>query len=298
MTTSKRKFSFSISLFFIYLFIMLFSFVCLYPFLIMISGSFSTSVDTMKYGFSIVPRHFTAAAYSILLANIGSIANSYKITITVTVVGTILSLVVNSMMGFVLSRKKVKFKRFMNIYVLITMLFSGGMVPWYIICVHYLQLKNTIFALILPYVVSAWYIFLIRNYFNSVPEEMYESATMDGASDFLIFRKIYMHLATPVLATVVLFSALAFWNDWWLGLMLTDNNNLQPLQLLLRTITANIQFLQSTNASPETQKMLSQVPTQGVQMAMVIITTGPIILLYPFVQKYFVKGIMIGAVKG
>ncbi|MBQ8953856.1 MAG: carbohydrate ABC transporter permease, partial [Clostridia bacterium] len=185
-----------------------------------------------------------------------------------------------------------------NYYVLFTMLFSRGMVPWYIICVNVLHLKDTIFALLLPCMASAWNIFLLRNYFTSVPEEMYESARIDGAKDFRIYWNIYLPLSTPVLATVTLFTALGYWNDWWLGLMLIDKSELQPLQLLLRNIISNIQFLQTMEQNPEIQRMMASIPGDGVKMALVIITTGPIILLYPFLQRYFVKGIMVGAVKG
>lgn len=282
----------------IHIFIALFAFLCLYPFIMVISGSFSTQADSIKYGYSLIPRHFTNAAYHTLFINKDSIINAYKISIIVTTLGTFLSVIINAMMGFVLSRKRMKFKKFFNLYVLITMLFSGGMVPWYIVCIHYLHLKDTIFALIVPMLANAWYIFLTRNFFNSIPEEIYESARVDGAGDFVIFWKIYIRLATPVIATVVLFIALAYWNDWWLGLMLTDSTSLQPLQLLLRRIIANIQFLQTMEQSASLQRLLASVPSQGIQMAMVIVTTGPIILLYPFIQRYFVKGIMIGAVKG
>ncbi len=276
----------------------LFAAACLYPFLLVISGSFTTKEDAIIHGFRLIPRQITTAAYDALIINGTAIVNGYKVTVFVTIVGTILSLFVNSMMGFVLSRKQMKFRRIINFYVLFTMLFNGGMVPWYIICVNVLKLKDSIFALILPMLVSPWYIFLIRNYFNSVPEELYESAKLDGASDFRIYRSIYMRVAPPVLATVLLFTALGFWNDWWLGLMLVEKSELQPLQMLLRNIVSNIQYLQTMQSSPQIQQMLASIPGDGVKMALVIITTGPIILLYPFVQRYFVKGIMVGAVKG
>ena len=179
------------------------------------------------------------------------------------------------------------------------MLFSGGMVPWYMICTKYLHLQNTIWALIIPSIVGAWNIYLIRNYFSGIPEELWESGKLDGASEFTIFSRIYLPLGKPVIATVVLFAALGYWNDWWLGLMLIDRTELQPLQMLLRTMMSNIQFLQTmSQQSAEVQQLLASVPGDGVKMAMVIVTTGPIILLYPIVQKYFMKGIMVGAVKG
>lgn len=290
------RFSFSLAL--VYLFVGLFAAMCLYPFLLVISGSLTTKADSTLYGFSLIPRTITFAAYETLFANSKAIVDGYKVTITVTVVGTILSLMVNSLMGFVLSRKQLKFRRFLNFYVLFTMLFNGGMVPWYIICVRYLGMKDTIWALIIPMLAGPWNIFLFRNYFFSIPEALYESARMDGASDFRIFAQIYIRLATPVLATVTLFTALAYWNDWWLGLMLIDKSELLPLQMLLRNIIANIQFLQTMESSPQVQMLLASIPSDSVRMALVIITTGPILFLYPIVQRYFVKGIMVGAVKG
>lgn len=280
------------------LFTGLFALVCLYPFLLVISGSFTTKEDAILYGFRLIPRHITTTAYKSLLINGTAILNGYKVTVFVTVVGTTLSLFINSLMGFVLSRRQMKFRRFINFYVLFTMLFNAGMVPWYIICVNILKIKDTIFALILPSLACPWYIFLIRNYFSSVPEELYESARLDGAGDFRVYRSIYMHIATPVLATVLLFTALGYWNDWWLGLMLVDRSDLQPLQMLLRNIVSNIQYLQTMESNPQIQQMLASIPGDGVKMALVIITTGPILLLYPFVQRYFVKGTMVGAVKG
>lgn len=285
--------------FFVYLFAILFAFVCLYPFLMVIGGSLMTNSEVANDGFKVFPKEVTFASYKLLLGNGNLILNGYKITLFVTVVGTFCSIIVNGMMGYVLSRKRVAGRKFMNLYVLLTMLFNGGMVPWYLICTRYLHLKNNIFALILPSVVSAWYIFLIRNYFSGIPEEIYEAAKIDGAGEFMIFRKIYLKLATPVIATVVLFAALGYWNDWWLGLMLMDRSDMQPLQMLLRTMMSNIQFLQTmSEQSSEAQAMLASVPGDGVKMAMVVVTTGPIILLYPFIQKYFMKGIMVGAVKG
>ena len=280
------------------LFTGLFALLCLYPFLLVISGSFTPKEEAIRYGFRLIPHAFTTASYRALFVNSRSIINGYRVTVFVTVVGTALSLVVNSMLGWTLSRKAMPARRFFNFYVLFTMLFSGGMVPWYIICVNVLHLKDTILALLLPSMVSAWNIFLLRNYFTSVPEEMYESARIDGARDFRIYWNIYLPLSTPVIATVTLFTALGYWNDWWLGLMLIDRSDLQPLQLLLRNIVSNIQFLQTMEQNPEIQRMMASIPGDGVKMALVIITTGPIILLYPFLQRYFVKGIMVGAVKG
>ena len=293
-----RRFRFSGWQLFVALFTGVFALICLYPFLLVISGSFTPKEEAIRQGFRLFPGRYTTAAYEALFINGRSIVNGYKITVFVTLVGTVVSLFVNSMMGWVVSRKEMPCRKILNIYVLFTMLFSGGMVPWYIICVNILHLKNTIFALLLPSMVSAWNIFLLRNYFTSVPEEMYESARIDGARDFRIFAQIYLPLSKPVLATVTLFTALGYWNDWWLGLMLMDDADMYPLQLLLRNIVSNIQFLQTMEPNPQIQQMMATIPGDGVKMALVILTTGPILLLYPFLQRYFVKGIMVGAVKG
>jgi len=293
----KKRAGFTPGLVVVYVFVGIFAALCLYPFVLVISGSFTSKSEATLYGYSLIPRSLTTAAYEALFANIRSITNGYRVTVFVTVAGTFLSLLVNSMMGFVTSRKHMKFRKLLNFYVLFTMLFNGGMVSWYIIC-GIAGVKNTIWALILPMLCGPWYIFLFRNYFFSVPDALYESAKIDGAGDIRIFYQIYVRLATPVIATVGLFTALGYWNDWWHGLMLIENNAMWPLQMLLRTVISNLQFLQTMESSAQVQKMLATIPSDSVRMAMVIVTTGPIMLLYPFVQRFFVKGIMVGAVKG
>lgn len=293
----KRRTPFSTGLMLVYLFVGLFAAACLYPFLLVIAGSFTSKSEATLRGYTLIPHAPTTAAYDALFANVRSIVNGYKVTLLVTVVGTVLSLLVNAMMGFVVSRRHLKFRRFLNFYVLFTMLFNGGMVSWYIICGQ-IGMKNTVWALIIPMLAGPWYIFLFRNYFFSVPDALYESAKIDGAGDLRIFFQIYVRVATPVLATVLLFTALGYWNDWWLGLMLIDKNELWPLQMLLRTVISNLNFLQTMESSIEAQKLMATIPNDSVRMALVIITTGPIMLLYPLVQRYFVKGIMVGAVKG
>ncbi|WP_105615470.1 carbohydrate ABC transporter permease [Vallitalea okinawensis] len=282
----------------IYLIIGVFSLICLYPFLMVIGGSLSTQKEIYEHGYRIFPSEVTLGSYKALLMNYKSILNGYTITVIVTISGTLLALGVNAMMAYVLSSKQIKYSRFLNVFTLITIMFNGGMVPWYIVCVNYLHLKDTLWALILPMVANGWNIFLMRNFFSAIPYEMYEAARIDGARAFKIFRTIYLPLSKPVLATVGLFTSLAYWNDWWHGMMLVDKAELQPLQLLLRNIISNVQFLKTMNPSPEMQSLVGSLPSEGIRMAMVIITIGPIILVYPFLQKYFVKGIMVGAVKG
>lgn len=280
----------------IHIVVSILAFLCLIPFIMIISGSLSDEKDIVINGFEIIPRHININAYKVLFVNVDAILNAYKITTIVTITGTILSLLICSMAGYAISRRNVKGGKFLSFFILLTLLLNGGMVPWYIICVNYLHLKDKIIALIIPYVANAWYIFLLKNYFKEIPEAIHESAKIDGASEYVIFFKIILPLSTPALATVGLFASLGYWNDWWLGLMLIDKSNLQPVQLLLRAIEGNVDFLKSL--SKGSAAVLSNIPSEGVKMAICVITIGPIIFLYPFLQKFFIKGIMIGAVKG
>lgn len=282
----------------IYLIVGIFSIICLYPFLLVVMGSLSTQDSITKHGFTLFPSGFTTGSFKTLFMNGSYVLNAYKITISVTIIGTFLSLLFNSLCAFPLSRRSLRYRKALNIIVLIPLLFSGGMVPWYIVCVRYLHLKDTLWAMILPPAVTSFNIYLFRNYFYTIPDSLFEAAKIDGASDFYVFFRIYLHLSTSVFATVGLFAALFYWNDWYHGLMLVDKTELQPLQLFLRNIVANIQFLMKMNTSPEVMSLMKTMPRDGMRMAVIVITIGPIVFLYPFVQKYFVKGIMIGAVKG
>ena len=295
MESNKKLSAFDIV---VYVSVGVFAFLCLYPFLMVVMGSLSTQGSILRHGYTLFPEEVTFQAYQLLFMNGARIFTAYRITILVTVVGTISSLLINSMMAFSLSRRELKGRKLLNLFVLIPIIFSGGLVPWYIVCVNILKLQDTILALILPMVINSWNIFLLRNYFYSIPDALYEAAKIDGASDFTIFFRIYLRVSAPVLATVGLFTSLAYWNDWWLGLMFINRQELQPVQLFLRTILANVQFLRTMNTAPELQMLYSQLPSEAIKMAMVIVSIGPIMLLYPFLQRFFVKGIMVGSVKG
>jgi putative aldouronate transport system permease protein len=282
----------------IYLIVGVFSIACIYPFLLVIMGSLSTQKVILRDGFTLFPKEMTLESYRMLFQNGRYILNAYMITIIVTISGTFLSLLFNSLCAFPLSRRNLRYRKVLNLIVLIPLLFTGGMVPWYIVCVRYLHLVDTYWAMILPPVVTSFNIYLFRNYFYSIPDSLFEAAKIDGASDFYIFFKIYLSLSSSVYATIGLFAALFYWNDWYNSMMLINNNNMQPLQLFLRTIVSNIQFLMKMNPSPEVVAMYNSLPRDGLRMAVVVVTIGPIIFLYPFIQKYFVKGIMLGAIKG
>ncbi|MDQ6419027.1 carbohydrate ABC transporter permease [Paenibacillus sp. LHD-117] len=278
--------------------IALFSVSCLLPFVMVISGSLSTEKDIMDHGYALLPKTITFDSYRILLLGSNRIFDAYGISILVTAAGTVLSLFVTSMGAYVMARRSFKYRNIFSIYVIITMLFNGGLVPWYIICVRYLDLKDTLWALILPMLANAFNMFLIRNFMLSIPEDLHESAKMDGAGEFRIFYQLILPLSLPVLATVGLFVALSYWNDWFLGLMFVDKQELQPLQLLLRTLVSNVEFLKSSSNAAAMQRISAQIPSESIKMALTVVTIGPIIFLYPFVQRFFVKGLMVGAVKG
>ena len=276
----------------------MFAILCVLPFWLVLSGSLTSEAEIMSSGFGLFPKKIDFTAYKILMTNMSRILNGYKISLIVTVVGTALTVVVVSLAAWPISQNRVKYHNVLNFFVLFTMLFSGGMVPWFIVCRNMLHLTDTIWALILPYVANAWYIFLVRNYYRGIPDELVEAAKIDGAGEYRIFGQIIFPLSKPVLATIALFACLAYWNDWWLGIMLVDKVEMQPLQLLLRTITSNIQFLSTAGNANAVAVASSSIPSEAIKMATCIVTIGPIILVYPFVQKYFVKGIMVGAVKG
>jgi putative aldouronate transport system permease protein len=280
----------------IYVFVAIFSLFCIIPFIIILSSSMTSEIDILTSGYSLIPKSIDFSAYKYLFQRIDIILNGYKITSIVTVVGTLGSLCITALIAYPISLRRLKYRRFISGYVLFTMLFSGGMVPWYIVCVKYLNLHNNIAALILPAMVSGFNVFLMRNFFSSIPEEMHESAKIDGAGEVRTLWSIILPLSAPVFASVGLFVALSYWNDWWHGLMLIDKAQLQPLQLLLRTIVSNVDYL--ANSSVLSTGMDQMMPREGIKMAATIVTIGPIIFLYPFLQKYFVKGLMMGAIKG
>jgi putative aldouronate transport system permease protein len=277
----------------VHFFLLLFSLLALIPFVMLISASFSSEVSFGKYGYTLFPQDFSLEAYEYLFNDFGQIINSYFITIVVTFVGSSMGLLIMSLLAYSISRKDFKFRKPLSFYVFFTMLFNGGLVPWYILITQYLHLKNTIFALILPYLVIPWFVLLLRTYFAGLPTELFEAAKIDGASEWRVFFQIAIPLSTPALATIGLFSMLQYWNDWWLALLFIDDRKLFPLQYLLYTIQSNIDAI---SQNPE-MNMGVIIPTQGVRMAMAVLAIGPIIFAFLFVQKYFVRGITLGGIK-
>ena len=276
--------------------ITLFAVLCLVPFLLIISSSFTNESSIIRYGYNLWPREFSTQAYSIIFQNPSRILHAYGVTIFVTAVGTVLSVFINAMTGYVLSRKDFKWRNIFSFYFFFTTLFSGGLVPWYILCVQVLGLKNTIWAMILPTLVSVWNILLVKGFMNGVPFEITESAKIDGAGDFLIFYRLILPLAKPVVATIALFTALTYWNDWYMCMLFEDKKDLFSLQYLLYQMIGSIQAMREI--ASQTSVAATSIPVESTKMALTIVVVGPIIFMYPYVQKFFVKGLTIGSVKG
>jgi putative aldouronate transport system permease protein len=273
-----------------------FALPCLFPFVVMIVSSFMTEQEIIVEGYKLFPKALTLSSYRFLLSNPKRIIDAYKITIFNTAVGTFFALFFMSMAGYVLNRKDFKYRNVFAFFIYFTTLFSGGLIPGYILMVRYLRLKDSILAMILPGIMSAWSIFLMRNFMKTVPDSLYESATIDGAGDFYIYRKIFIPLAIPSLATIGLFSALGYWNEWYNAMLYIETASKYPLQYFLQKMVnqINIQTLIAQGVTID----VADLPTQSVKMAVAVLATGPIILLYPFVQRYFVTGLTIGSVKG
>lgn len=286
---------------FIHLFFILFAIACIYPVLLTISVSFTDEKTLIKYGYGLIPKALSLVSYKVILGSKGGIIHAYAVTIFATVVGTLLTLAVTSLYAYPLSRKDFTGKKFFTFFAFFTMLFSGGLIPWYMVCTQVIHINDTIWALILPSIMSAWNMLVLRTFFaTSIPFEIIESAKIDGAGELRTFVRIVLPLSKAGIATIGLFSTLAYWNDWYLPMMLTTKDNLCNLQYYLQKIFLNIQLLQSGVLSERATAALgaSAVPAEGARMAMCVLAMGPILIVYPFFQKYFIQGLTVGSVKG
>lgn len=283
---------------FVHLILLLFAFLCLIPFLAVVSISLSDEVEIAKNGYSLIPRGFSVNAYRFILKNPVTIVKSYGVTIAVCIVGTLLSLLVMSLCAYPLSRQDFRYRNKVSFIIFFTMLFNGGLVPTYIWVSKYLHLGNTFWVLFLPVVVSPWYLLLMRTFFQSIPYEIVESATIDGATEVQVYARLILPLSKPALATVGLFTVLGFWNDWFRGLLYIEDQNLVTLQYMLYRMMGNIQELQNAMTSGMVNVDVSSLPNESARMAMCVLAAGPMIFVFPFFQKYFVKGLTVGSVKG
>ena len=277
----------------------IFAFICVFPFLFVTIISFTDEKTLARNGYDLFPEKWSIEGYKYVFQTGDTLLRAYGVTVFITVVGTLISLIFISLFAYAISRKSFKFRNFFSFFAFFTMLFNGGLVPTYIVSTQLLGLKDSIWALILPMAVNAFYIMIMRTFYSTmVPDAIIESGKMDGAGELRIFTKLVLPLSLPGLATIALFSTLGYWNDWFNALLYIDDPNLVPLQSMLMRIETSMQFImQNSQNSSLSTGLLQNMPQDTARMAMVVLATGPIILAYPFFQRYFVQGLTIGAVK-
>ncbi|WP_029192269.1 carbohydrate ABC transporter permease [Paenibacillus harenae] len=280
-----------------YVSISLLAILCIIPFLMIISSSFTEESKIVEEGFQLFPAAFSLDAYELLFKYPGQMLTAYGVTISVTVLGTVAGLFLTAMTAYVLQRKDFKWRNKFSFFFFFTTLFSGGLVPWYLMIINYLDLKDKLLVLILPMLLNVFYIIVMKSFMSSIPEAITESAKIDGAGDFRIFIQLIMPLSKPALATIGLFIALGYWNDWYNALLFISNENLMPLQYYLYKMLGNMDGMRRAMVSSGAVVTMN-IPTESLKMAMTIVATGPILLAYPFIQRYFVQGLTIGSVKG
>jgi multiple sugar transport system permease protein/putative aldouronate transport system permease protein len=281
-------------IFSVYAFLIGFALICLIPFWLVVAGSFTPEITLRQEGFQLFPQKISTYAYEYVI-NGKQIGRSYVVSSFVTGVGTLLALGVSVPFAYVLSRR-IWIARPLSFLSYFTMVVGGGLVGFYILISNWLGLKDSKWSLILPYLLNPFFVFVLLAYFRTLPEELLEAAKMDGANDLIIFWRIVCPISIPIIATVGLFYALQYWNDWWLALLFIDNPDNHPLQFMLKQLqaTTDARFYIG-NAGLSYQLV---VPNYGVRMATVCLTIGPVLLIYPFIQQYFIKGITLGALKG
>ena len=293
----KKKFTVSKAV--IHLIFILLSLTCIIPLLLVLSISLTTESSLNMEGYHLIPQVFTLDAYEYVFTGASSVINAYGVTIRVTVVGTLINLLVTSMLAYSLSRPEVTWRNKIALLVYLPILFNGGMLPTYITMTRTLHLKDTIWVLIIVYLFSAMNVIIMRNFFQSIPNSLIESARIDGSGEIRTFFKIVVPLSTPSFATIGLFVAIAYWNDWMTCSLYIERADLYTLQYLLQSLMNNIGYLIAhAGVSQSIEQAMKDLPSESARMATCILSIGPIILLYPLLQKYFEKGLTIGAVKG
>ena len=276
----------------------LISILVIIPFVLLVSASFSNEKDVIMNGYSLFPRIFSVDAYKFVLKNPASVINAYKTTITFSLVSMVLATLLMSMIAYPLTKKDLKGRMGISFYLYFTMLFAGGLVPTYILITQYLHLQDTIWVYILPALISPWHVFMLRTFFQGLPESITEAALIDGASEYRIFFTIIIPLSKPVIATIALFQFLQHWNSWMPSMLyINKRDDLISLQYLLQKIMRDITFMKE-NADNSLVENISQIPSETVRMATAMLVAGPALVVFPFFQKYFTRGLTVGGVKG
>lgn len=279
-----------------YILITIYALACVFPFLLIVGSSFTSEEVIRSQGVQLIPKDFTLAAYSMVCKG-GAIWKSYGLTIAMTVIGTVVGLSIIAMTGYALQRKDFPFRNGISFYIYFTSLFSAGLAPYYLLMTQTYKLKDNYLAVLLPLMMSPWLVIMMKNFVKAIPHEITESGKIDGAGDMRIFVSLILPMLKPALATIGLFLALGYWNEWYQSsLFLSTKVDVKPLQYTLYEVVNKMDQLKNSIAGQYIT--LSDIPTQGIKMANAVLATGPIIFLYPFVQKYFISGITVGAVKG
>lgn len=284
----------------IHLFFVCLTLSMLIPLALIIVVSLSDEQSIVQHGFRIIPDKFSTTAYQYFLKTPDSLLRAYSVTILVSVIGTILSLILTSTLGYTLSRRDYGLNRITSFYVFFTMLFNGGLVPFYILMTQGLQLKDTLWAMIVPGLLSPFYVLIMKGFMSKIPYEIIESAKVEGAKEWRIYAQLILPLSKPALATLGLFIMFNFWNEWFNALLFIDNQKLVPLQLLLVRTMNSLDFITSR---PEFSAAMvsfdmSKFPSTSAKFAIAIMSAGPMLLVFPFFQRFFVKGLTVGAIKG
>lgn len=267
------------------------------PLLYILSVSVSDDSDIVQYGFHLVPKRFSLAAFRFVLAYPKQIANAYLVSIASTTLGTLFGLALSAPLAYVLTRRDFRFRRGLTSYTFFPLLFNGGLVPFYIVITKVLGIQNTLLALFVPYGVSVWFTFLLRGFMSGFPFEIIESAKVDGANEFQTFFRIVLPTNKAGLATIGLFYAFAYWNDWWLPLLFINKQSLVPIQYYLYQTLDRLDFL-LRNLSMGLNVPYQTLPNESARMAIALLAIAPMLVIFPFFQRFFVKGIVVGSVKG
>lgn len=275
--------------------------ICLVPFIMIVSGSLSSEAAIIKNGFSLLPQEFSLEAYKTVFKEPVVVFRAYATTILLTIAGTVVGLLLQTTTAYVLARKDFGWRNFFSFFFYFTTLFSGGLVPYFILITRTLNLKDNYLALLLPLLFSVYNLLIMKSYIMAIPDSLIDAAKIDGCGEVRTLYQVVLPLIKPALATVGLFIALAYWNDWYNAMLYIKTENKYPLQYFLYQQVNNIETykkLIATNGISSAVVSAVSLPTQTLKMALTIVVTGPIVLAYPLVQKYFVQGITIGAVKG
>ncbi|QTH44417.1 carbohydrate ABC transporter permease [Cohnella sp. LGH] len=282
-----------------YVSIGLFSILCVLPMWIALMASFTNELELIRSGYGLWVRSFDLTAYKLIFTGTGSVYRAYGVTVLTTIAGVVLTVFLTSSFAYPLSVKSLKYRNRLSFFCYITMVFNGGLVPTYILTTRFLHLQDTLWVLIIPAALNGFNVFLMKNYFATLPEALAESAKIDGASEIYIYFKIILPLSMPILATIALFAAIGYWNEWFRVLLFINDKELFTLQFLIMRLQQQAEFLNSSLSASARAALGGQtIPTIGIRVATAMVSIGPIILLYPFLQKYFIKGLTIGAVKG